>query len=183
MITGSKICVVAGVGPGVGAAVARRFAREGFAVALMARRADVLKRIEAGIAGDGGTARSVPVDLSDVAALDAAFADVAERMGPPEVLVYNAARWVEAPAMALAPAELEADLRLSVVGALAATRAVWPAMRDAGRGTVLWTGGGLALAPHTARRFRRSRPPSRRCAGWPSLRRRSSPRRASGSPP
>ncbi len=49
--------------------------------------------------------------------------------------------------MGLAPADLEAELRLGVIGALAATQAVWPAMREAGRGTVLWTGGGLARAP------------------------------------
>lgn len=142
-----KVCVVAGVGPGIGAAVARRFAREGYAVALMARQADALEGVAAGVAANGGVARAVPVDLTDLAALDTAFAEVSERLGPPEVLVYNAGRWVETPAMALAPADLEAELRLGVVGALAATQAVWPAMREAGRGTVLWTGGGLARAP------------------------------------
>lgn len=146
-MTGTKVCVVAGVGPGVGAAVARRFAREGFAVALMARRAEALAHIAAGIAAEGGTAHVFPVDLTDLAALDAAFATARERMGSPEVLVYNAGRWVETPAMALTPAALETELRLGVVSALAATQAVWPAMRDAGRGTVLWTGGGLARAP------------------------------------
>lgn len=146
-MTGTRVCVVAGAGLGVGAAVARRFAREGYAVALMARRPDALDDIAAGITAEGGTAQAFPVDLTDLSALDAAFAAVRERMGQPEVLVYNAGRWVETPATALAPTDLEAELRLCVVGALAATQAVWPAMRDAGSGTVLWTGGGLALAP------------------------------------
>lgn len=144
---GDRVCVVAGAGPGVGAAVARRFAREGFAVALMARRPGALESIAASIAAARGTARAVPVDLTDLAALDAAFAAVRAEMGPPEVLVYNAGRWIETPAMALATADLESELRLGPVGALAATQAVWPAMRQAGRGSVLWTGGGLALAP------------------------------------
>lgn len=82
-MTDTRVCVVAGVGPGVGAAVARRFAREGFAVALMARRADALDGIAAGIEADGGKAWAFPVDLSDPAALDAAFGAVRDRMGRP----------------------------------------------------------------------------------------------------
>lgn len=142
-----KVCVVAGVGPGIGAAVARRFAREGYAVALMARQSEVLEHIASGIKAKGGVAQAISVDLLDRAALGEAFDTVTAAMGPPEVLVYNAGRWVETPAMTLALADLEAELRLGVVGALAATQAVWPAMREAGRGTVLWTGGGLARAP------------------------------------
>ena len=99
-----KAILVIGARDATGGAVARRFAREGFAVALMARRAEALGSIVAGIAAEGGSAHAVPVDLSDLAALDAAFASVRERMGPPEVLAYNAGRWVETPAMALAPA-------------------------------------------------------------------------------
>ena len=146
-MAGERICVVAGVGPGVGAAVARRFAREGYAVALMARRAEALEAVVADIEAEGGSARAFPVDLADLAALDAAFAAVRAQMGPPEALIYNAGRWIETPGMTLTPADLEAELRLGVVGALAATQAVWPGMRAAGRGTVMWTGGGLALAP------------------------------------
>ncbi len=141
------VCVVAGVGPGVGAAVARRFAAESFTVALLARSSAALAAVAAEIGAAGGTARSFPVDMTDLDALAAVMALVADEIGPPGVLVYSAGRWVETPAMTLAPAALEADLRLTVTAALAATQAVWPAMRAAGRGTVIWTGGGLALAP------------------------------------
>jgi len=109
------VCVVAGVGPGVGAAVARRFAAEGFTVALLARSSAALAAVAAEIGAAGGTARSFPVDMTDLDALAAVLDRVSDEIGPPGVLVY--------------------------------TQAVWPAMRAAGRGTVIWTGGGLALAP------------------------------------
>lgn len=141
------VCVIAGAGPRVGLAVARRFAQEGFAVALIARREAALAEMVAAIVAGGGTARGFAADLTDLAAVRAALGRVAAEMGAPAVLVWNAGRWIETPALALDPADLEAELRLCVVGALVATQAVAPSMRGAGGGTILFTGGGLALAP------------------------------------
>lgn len=142
-----KVCVIAGAGPGVGLAVARRFAREGFAVALIARREAALAAMVAAITAEGGTARGFAADLTDLDALRGAVGRIAAEMGPAAALVWNAGRWIETPAMALDPADLETELRLCVVGALVATQTVAPAMRAAGGGTILFTGGGLALAP------------------------------------
>ncbi len=130
--------ILAGAGPGIGAAVARRFAREGFAVSLIAR---------APAAVSEGIGDPVPADLADPAAAEAAVAAAIARRGMPEVVVYNAARWVPATVADLTPAAFAAELSLSVVGALAVTRAALPAMRAAGRGSLLYTGGGLALRP------------------------------------
>jgi NAD(P)-dependent dehydrogenase (short-subunit alcohol dehydrogenase family) len=143
----TPVCAVCGAGPGNGLAIARRFAREGFAAALLARRQAALDEMAAAIAEGGGTARGFAADLTDEAALRAALARAAAEMGPPGVLVYNASVWVPAAAMALAPADFAAELALDVTGALIATQAVFPAMRDAGRGTVLYTGNGSALTP------------------------------------
>lgn len=145
--TMQKLAVIAAAGPGVGLAVARRFAREGFAVALIARRAEALDGMTAGIAADGGTAKGFVADVTDMAALRASLAAVAADMGAPSVLVWNGGRWVETPALALDAQEFETELRLSAVGALVAAQAVAPAMTAAGGGTILVTGGGLALAP------------------------------------
>jgi NAD(P)-dependent dehydrogenase (short-subunit alcohol dehydrogenase family) len=146
-VDGRGVCAVVAAGPGIGAAVARRFAREGFAVALLARRRDELDRQAAGIAAAGGTARGFAADAADEASLRAALAAVADELGPPDVLAYNAGRWAESPAMALDPAAFRAELELDAVGALVAAQAVFPAMRDRGAGTMLFTGGGLALRP------------------------------------
>ncbi|WP_376098993.1 SDR family NAD(P)-dependent oxidoreductase [Roseomonas sp. CCTCC AB2023176] len=131
------LCTIIGFGPGVGAAVARRFVAGGFDVVGLAR--DPARH--AALAGPGITLRAA--DAADHASLTAAV--------PPgaEVLVYNAYRASMATPgpSALAPADLAADLAVNVVGALAAAQAVLPGMRAAGRGSILLTGGGLALSP------------------------------------
>lgn len=144
---GSRVAVIAAAGPGVGLAVARRFARDGFAVALLARRQAALDAMAAEFAADGTTVRGFAVDVTDWVALIEGLVAVERSMGSPEVLVWNGGRWVETPALDLDPAEFEADLRLTTVGALVAAQAVAPGMEAAGRGTILVTGGGLALAP------------------------------------
>jgi NAD(P)-dependent dehydrogenase (short-subunit alcohol dehydrogenase family) len=143
----AKVAIVAAAGPGVGLAVAKRFAREGFAIALIARRRNALDAMVAEIAAAGGAARGYAADVTDPSALRAALAAAAADLGAPSVLVWNGGRWIETPALALDPAELEVDLRLTTVGALVAAQAVTPAMAAAGGGTILVTGGGLALAP------------------------------------
>ncbi|XGV94741.1 MAG: SDR family NAD(P)-dependent oxidoreductase [Leptolyngbya sp. BL-A-14] len=70
----SKVAAVLGVGPGLGAAIAHRFAQENFAVALMARNTDKLATIQADIEAAGARALSVVVDATDPAAVQAAFA-------------------------------------------------------------------------------------------------------------
>jgi NAD(P)-dependent dehydrogenase (short-subunit alcohol dehydrogenase family) len=74
-----RVAAVLGVGPGLGAAVARRFAGEGFAVAMMARREERLAQIQQDIEGDGGTALPVSADATDSVA--AAFERVRTELG------------------------------------------------------------------------------------------------------
>jgi NAD(P)-dependent dehydrogenase (short-subunit alcohol dehydrogenase family) len=142
-----RVCTVVGVGPGIGRAVARRFAREGFAVGLVTRSADAGERFAAAIAATGARAVSVAADAGDAPALRAALDRLRSSLGEPSVLVYNASSSHAAAPSGLDPADLEADFRISVTGALVAVQHVLPAMLAAGRGTVLLTGGGLALAP------------------------------------
>src|SRR5690242_19427207 len=88
------IAAVLGVGPGLGAAVASRFARGGYTVALLARRADALRDIEAQITATGARAASFPADAADPDSIAAAFAAVRESLGDPNVLVYNAGAYI-----------------------------------------------------------------------------------------
>lgn len=146
----SKLAVIVGMGPGVSAAVARRFGREGYAVAAVARRAEALNEQVAALVAAGVKARGYTADAADPASLGAALARAAADGGAPEVLVYNAAGVRYKPLAGLTAEELNADLRTSVGGALAAAQAVLPAMRAAGRGTLLFTGGGFAFEPMPA---------------------------------
>ena len=90
MDTQKPIAVVIGVGPGLGSAAARRFAREGYSVALVARRAASLTPTADAIATAGGTSIQVIADAGDPASIAAAFTEIRSKLGDPEVLVYNA---------------------------------------------------------------------------------------------
>lgn len=142
-----QVCAVVGAGPGLSQAVARRFAREGFRVALLARRPEALEGYVGELRTAGADAHGFAADAGDPAALQAAFARAAAQLGAPEVLVYNAAALVPGVPSALDPAALLDQLKVNVVGALVSAQQVIPAMRARGRGTILLTGGSLALSP------------------------------------
>jgi NAD(P)-dependent dehydrogenase (short-subunit alcohol dehydrogenase family) len=143
----TRTCIVAGVGPGIGLSVSKRFAREGFQVALLARREAELAGLAREVSAVGAEARGYAVDLSDADAVRATLNRVATELGSASALVYNAAAWNEADAMTLDPAAFAADLALSVTGALVCVQTVYPAMKARRDGVILFTGGGLALRP------------------------------------
>ncbi|HEY0783693.1 MAG TPA: SDR family NAD(P)-dependent oxidoreductase [Thermoanaerobaculia bacterium] len=143
----SKICVVVGVGPGLGLAVAKRFGREGYLVALVARRADQLEQYRQELAKAGVEGRPFAADAGDAASLAAAFDAIRDSLGDPEVLIYNAAVLKPGTPSTLAAEELVDAFRVNVAGALVAAQQVLPGMRKQGGGTLLFTGGGLALEP------------------------------------
>jgi NAD(P)-dependent dehydrogenase (short-subunit alcohol dehydrogenase family) len=139
-----RVAAVLGVGPGLGAAVARRFAGEGFGVALMARKesvADVREEIE----GGRGTALSVSADATDPDSVARAFERVRGELGDPEVFVYNAGAFQMGGILDLSPEQFDDCFRANCAGAFYAAQQVLPAMVEAGRGTVLLTGASAAL--------------------------------------
>lgn len=149
MAQATGLAVIVGHGSGVGAAVARAFGREGMAVALLARdgtrAADAAAAMEQ--AGEAPQAAGYRADAGDAASLGAALDAAVARFGAVDVLAYNAAAWRAGPVLALTPEQLVEDFRVCTVGALAAARAVAPAMQARRRGTIIFTGGGFALFP------------------------------------
>ncbi|MDX1991324.1 MAG: SDR family NAD(P)-dependent oxidoreductase [bacterium] len=139
-----KVCVVVGAGPGIGLAVAKRFAREGYRPVLVARRVSELGNYAAEV---GSNAYTVAADAGNPVSLREAFSEIAVRVGKPEVLVYNAAAVHDGKPSILEVDSLIADFRVNVGGALVAAQQVIGYMREAKRGTILLTGGGLALNP------------------------------------
>jgi NAD(P)-dependent dehydrogenase (short-subunit alcohol dehydrogenase family) len=140
-----KTAAILGVGPGLGAAVARRFAREGFAVALMARREQSVAGVQEEIEGAGGRALPVSADATDPASVAAAFDEVRSNLGAPEVFVYNAGAFQMGGILDLSPEKFDECFKANCAGAFYAAQQVLPAMVDAGRGTVLLTGATAAL--------------------------------------
>ena len=86
MNKGKPVAVVTGVGPGTGAAVVRRFARGGYAVAMLARDRNRLTLLEREIAHT----RAYPCDVTDEAQLDATLEAIRAELGAPKVLIHNA---------------------------------------------------------------------------------------------
>ena len=140
-----KTAAVLGVGPGLGAAVARRFAREGFAVALMARREESVAGVREEIESAGGTALAVSADATDLASVAVAFDRVRAELGDPEVFVYNAGAFQMGGILEISPEKFDECFKANCAGAFYAAQQVLPAMVEAGRGTVLLTGATAAL--------------------------------------
>ena len=141
------IIVIVGAGPGVSTGLARRFGREGFQVALIARNAAKLDGYVAEMKQADLEARSYEADAGDPTSLTAAFDRIKADLGDPSVLAYNAAAFVGGVPSSLSVADLQSSFAVNVAGALVAAQQVIPAMRSAQAGTILFTGGGLALYP------------------------------------
>lgn len=139
--------VVVAAGPGLGLAVARRFAREGAALGLVSRSTDRLETLAAPLRAEGATVAVATADVADAVSLRAGFASLRKRLGDPSVLVFNASEYVEG-----RPSQVDHDvfthaLHVGVGAALVSVQEVVPAMRRAGRGTILLTGSVAAERP------------------------------------
>jgi NADP-dependent 3-hydroxy acid dehydrogenase YdfG len=145
--------VIVGAGPNLGLAVARRFGREGFAVGLISRTEARLVELAAQLQLDGITAAGAAADIRDSDALAHAIHRLADELGPVEVLEYSPLPAPEfmKPVLETTVEDVWGPLEFSVVGAVAATQAIIGPMREAGRGTILFTTGGAAVNPYPAR--------------------------------
>ena len=143
-----KICAVVGVGPGIGLAVAHRFARDGFETVLLARRTEALQKYAAEVRKAGGVAHTFSVDVSDTENLVDVFNQIKAQLGPPQVLVYNAALIKPGQPSELNATDLVTQFQINVAAGLVCAQQVIPNMKAEKGGTILFTGGGLALNPH-----------------------------------
>jgi NADP-dependent 3-hydroxy acid dehydrogenase YdfG len=140
----SRTIVVCGHGPGISNAVAHRFGREGFRVALVSRTAE---RLEAGVRelGEAGiTAKAFPCDLRDPAAVAKLIGDVRAQLGPITVLHWNAYTHGAGDLIDADPAELRPVFDLSATSLVTAVQAALPDLREQSDAAVLTTGGGFA---------------------------------------
>jgi NADP-dependent 3-hydroxy acid dehydrogenase YdfG len=140
----TKTILVCGHGPGISDAVARRFGAQGFAVALVARRADKLTAAAEALTARGVTAQAFPADLGDPAAVTAVVARVRASLGPITVVHWNAYATGAGDLTTASPAELRTGLDVGVIGLVAAVQAALPDLA-AQQGAVLVTGGGLSF--------------------------------------
>jgi short-subunit dehydrogenase len=145
----SKVIAVFGAGPGLGASVARRFGREGFRVALVARRKDRLDALVAQLAGEGIEAAAFAADLSDPAQVPGLIDAIRARFGRIDVVEYGPISGDQSftPATALDAATLERLTRLLLLTPVEVVRTVLPELTERGDGAVLLTHGYSAVQP------------------------------------
>lgn len=140
--------VVAGAGPGVGAAVAHRFGRDGYDVGLLARSTDRLESLAAELRTTGFTADWAPVDLTVVDDVTAAVTRFGERAGRIDAVHFNPSAFTQANPLELTPEQLLDDLNLGVASLLTVVQAARPFLHDGAR--VLATGSRSADRPWAA---------------------------------
>lgn len=134
-----RTAVVAGVGPGLGAALVRKFVAEGCRVGMLARSRDYLEELQDELGEDNALA--VPADITRDAAVASAFAQVRDRFGPVDILVNHASLSNWKGLMEITPAEFERAWRVTVLGALHCSRvAATDMLTDERGGTILFSG-------------------------------------------
>lgn len=130
-----EVCLITGVGPGTGAALARRFA-EGYRVAMLARNAERLAALEKELP----SAQAFPCDVADEAQLAASFEKVRSDLGDPKIVLHNAVGGAFGDFASIDPGVLRRNFEVNTMALLHLARLATPAMIEAGRGAILCTG-------------------------------------------
>jgi short-subunit dehydrogenase len=146
------VTLITGASSGIGAALARRFARHGEHVVLMARRRSLLEQLAAEIATAGGSAEVLAGDVTDAPAMQAAIQSILQRHGRIDRLILNAGGGGRTPPEQLTAAEMHAAFDLNVMGVAHVVEAALPTLLRQGRGQIVAIGSiaGFRGLPHAA---------------------------------
>lgn len=136
----NKTLIIFGYGQGISQAVAQRFGREGFTLALVARRREVLDTAVGALQEQGIRAYAFAADLADTEAARQVVREVRAKIGHLAVLHWNAFADVEGNLLETAPSVLQESLNIRLISYLTAIQEALPDLQTAG-GAVLATGG------------------------------------------
>ncbi|MDQ1427008.1 MAG: hypothetical protein QOK39_484 [Acidimicrobiaceae bacterium] len=139
--------LLVGAGPGLGLAVARRFADGGYRVTLVARNLDGLSDLADNLADTGVQIDTIAADASNPEGLGARMAELYNEHGGPGLIVYNAVMGAPDKLLSSSVEHLQTAYAVDVISAIVVTQVAAPAMRAAGSGTIILTGGGFADHP------------------------------------
>lgn len=132
--------VIAGVGPGLGAALAKKLVREGCQVGMFARSPAYIQSLAEGFNQSGQSALAVPVDITDPKQVATGFQTVRENFGPIDILIHHAGGAVWKNILDLEPEEFEQGWRVCAYGGFLSVREVIPDMLVKGSGSILFSG-------------------------------------------
>jgi NAD(P)-dependent dehydrogenase (short-subunit alcohol dehydrogenase family) len=148
MTAGSgKSVFIVGAGPGLGAAIAARFAEAGYAIGLIARDERVLQQQEADLIDRGVTCFTAVADVSEPIELRSALDTLEAALGVPDVVLANTSMFVEGQPTEIDPDTFETVWKVVCLSALITLQQVVPGMCERGSGTFLMPGTPLALKP------------------------------------
>ncbi len=139
--------LLVGAGPGLGMALARRFADGGYRVTLVARSQDRLGDLGDSLADTGAHIDMIAADASDPEGLGARMAELYHEKGAPGLIIYNAVMGAPDQLLSSSVEHLQTAYAVDVIGAIVVAQAAAPAMRAGGSGTIIVTGGGFADHP------------------------------------
>ena len=139
--------ILVGMGPGMGLAIASKFAANGFEIIQLARRESALKEY-AETLGREVKVSSYQTDVSDLEGLVKVFDHIQANHGEVELLVFNVSVLNEAPPSSLSIDVMVNEFKINVASALVCAQQVIPYMRARNSGKIFLTGGGLALKPY-----------------------------------
>jgi len=146
------VVIVVGVGPGLGAALVRRFAQGGHAVAMVARSREFMDGLAAELKTAGGRTLAVTADVGDAAQIGRAFDAVRSKLGAPEMLLYNAGSGMWGTITEITPEQYEESWRTNAYGAFLCAKEAVSDMIKNKRGVMLFTGAtaGIKAGPKSA---------------------------------
>ena len=137
----APVCLISGVGPGTGSALAKRFAEGGYHVALLARSEDRLAALEKELSN----AKGYRCDVSDPTQVEAVATAVERDVGHPSVVIHNAVGGALGTFREIDPAILNRNFQVNTMGLLYLARRFSPAMVSTGKGAIIVTGNTSAL--------------------------------------
>ena len=137
-----KAAVIAGVGPGSGAAIARKLVKEGCAVGLVARSADYLDQLAAELRATKSPVAWAKADVSDANQIKSAFEQLQRALGPIGLLVFHASAGgpFGQGLLSIDPKDFARSWAVGTLGGLLCAQAVVPEMLKTGAGAILFTG-------------------------------------------
>jgi NAD(P)-dependent dehydrogenase (short-subunit alcohol dehydrogenase family) len=137
----ASVCLISGVGPGTGSALAKRFYEGGYRVALLARNEERLAVLEKQLS----SAKGYQCDVSDPAQIEAVASAVEQDIGNPSVVIHNAVGGAFGTFREIEPSILNRNFKVNTMGLLYLARRFSPAMINAGNGAIVATGNTSAL--------------------------------------
>jgi len=142
-----RTAIVTGASSGIGAATALELARQGFAVAIGARRVERLREVAARVEAAGGRAFSHFLDVSQPDSIDAFYAAAESALGPIDLLVNNAGMSILNLLSDAKVEDLRAELEVNLLGPMLLCRRAIPGMLERRRGDLVFVGSENAVRP------------------------------------